>query len=193
MYIAPGDNLGSGKALTKIWLQSKPARSFEVLYRKENQLVLLLIGYDRRYLLATCKTPKDAENVARKIDSEEEAPLKDLGVRSIDAFIELDLDDRVSAVWVEPQLRGKGYGAALYKLAYQLSPKGIESSDDLGSMSLAVWLKLYAKDKKVQIVVKGKTVPRSSIRIQGMTIKCKGYTENLTSPTGPKFRFRWTK
>jgi hypothetical protein len=189
MKIAKGDNLHYGASLAKKYLGSVPAYDFELLYQHNNQLVLL--ARDMSFLV-TCVDQQSANQLAQEVGRSEK-PLKRLGAASIDAFVSVTLDGVVEAVWVAPNLRGKGYGIGLYKLAHQLSRDGIESSDKLGSMSLATWLRIYKSVPKVQLVVDGTVVPRKNVEVEGLDITVKGFEHPLTDPKGPTFMFRWPR
>lgn len=121
--------------------------------------------------------------------------LKDAGVTSVDAVITvITKSETVSTVWVASKLRGKGYGKALYELAHARARTHLMSSDDLGTMSLAVWLSLYAKHPSILIRLDGiRKVPRSRVKIKNLTIEVEGEEYPLTDSNGPDFKFWWPK
>lgn len=121
--------------------------------------------------------------------------LKEAGITSVDAFIRILLrGESISTVWVSSKMRSKGYGKSLYELAHSHSKRGLTSSQDLGTMSLALWLSLYRKYPSIKIRIGGiRAVDRSRVHIKDLHIEVDGEDAALTDPDGPDFTFWWPK
>jgi hypothetical protein len=99
--------------------------------------------------------------------------------------------DTVDRVWLTRSMRGKGYGQGMYRLAHQFSARGIRSSTDLGTMSLATLIRLYRNENDVRLMYEGREVPRNEVKINGANILFG--ESNLCSPKSGDFQFVWTK
>jgi GNAT superfamily N-acetyltransferase len=131
--------------------------------------------------------------------------LKDSGVTKIvglmHAFVgHAGEPDTVHAVWVEKTSRGKGLGMLLYEKAHSVSESGIGSSRDIGTMSLATWIRLYQKHTQIELRVNYggtglKAQPRECFKFRGNLITYvtpSGSGVNITqSNSDVDFRFVW--
>jgi hypothetical protein len=99
--------------------------------------------------------------------------------------------DTIDAVWLTPSMRGKGYGDGLYRLAYQMSERGIRSSTELGTPSLATLIRLYKKEYSMGLVYDDMGVPRDQVQAEGADMWWGNL--NLCDPETGDFRFHWRK
>lgn len=184
MPITKGDNYEEGQDVANSLLNSR-CSEWEIL-KTGNQIVVEQTSENlRRFAYAT----GDVKTLPKS------GTLAGAGITSIDAFITIvTRGESVSAVWVASKMRSKGLGKSLYELAHTHSKKGLTSSDDLGTMSLALWLSLYQKHPSIKIRIDGiKSVDRSRVHIKGLDINVDGEDEALTNPDGPDFTFWWPK
>jgi GNAT superfamily N-acetyltransferase len=117
-------------------------------------------------------------------------------VDDILGFVNVDHADpadlcTVDAVWLDPSMRGKGYGEGLHRLAYEMSGRGIRSSTDLGTMSLSTLIRLYRKEPAIQLVYDGAVLPRDLVRTGDAALWCGDL--DLCSPKTGEFWFDWPK
>lgn len=200
MTITQGDNF-SGAADDVAWLVStREGSQFKVLNSHENQ-VLLHSPKTGTLLLVTIKVPLSDFSAALK----ENKTIAKSGFDSAIAYMAVSHDalilgvrEETSAVWVHKNYRGKGYGKALYKVAYEMSKKGIRSSDSLGTMSLGLWISLFKAHPEIKLNVpkwyQG-ALDRKKITVNGLDILY-DYGDKLVELTArgtPTFYFIWPK
>lgn len=193
MRISKGDNFKAGRKTAQAFLEQEPDYPLEVLQVHKSQVLIAKPSkHSTYYMLATCDSERAAQALPKAV--RKGSALNTLGVLSVDALIGVYLN-AVNSIWVSEAIRGKGYGKALYKVAYRYSKRGISSSLFLGSMSLAVWISLIKEfPKKIYLDVIGYgKVKASDLEIKGLNILAPAYGLNLTSPKGPDFRIRWSK
>lgn len=194
MRITKGDNFRQGARDAELYLTNIPCADFELLQKHENHLLLLSkLSGASVYLLVRCDL-KRTDDVLSELKKGSHS-LKAVGVQAVEAFIEL-FGPVVNTVWVAKSLQGRGYGKALYKTAYNYSMKGIESSQALGTMSLAVWISLMKENKSIYLDVGrfGKAkLTDLVIYPDDLEIIWRDKDLILTSDRGPDFSFRWPK
>jgi hypothetical protein len=97
----------------------------------------------------------------------------------------------VSIMWLDPSMKGRGYGGGLLLLAYQQSKHGIHTSDNIGTEFLAAMWSMYLKEPEIVLVYDDKPLPRKGVVMKGTEVWYNNI--NLCDPDGPEFRFEWRK
>lgn len=180
MTIKNGDNFSDSKKMLKDLYARKLSEFKEV----EPGVFVRTQGLSVWYVLATLKT-QDPNKTLKQLGS----------INGFMSVLRFPTNDEVYSVFVDPKLQGKGLGKRLYTIAHKYCKKFLASSEDLGSMSLGVWLSLYRDNEKIQFVVANKKLPRKDVHIEGLNVvwTYKGKSVNLVGEKLPLFTLRWPK
>lgn len=181
LQITQGDNFNDAKKNLKM-LNALPGREFEIIGEAGPLTVLSRKhGLGQWYILVT-QVEAGGLKSAKTLKAVTE-------IKGFMAVLKFPNVDEVFSVYTAEDVRGKGLGKKLYELAHAGAKKGLQSSEDLGTMSLGVWLSLYKANEKIVLVLKGKKLPRKDIKINGQQITYKG--QDLIGPDTPNFNFFW--
>ncbi len=208
MAIKQGDNMRGGAQDAKKLLTGEPS-DFKVIGGSNDLVLLKKVNRHRTvyYVLGVLSVPLD--EFKKNLANEDLFELRRAGLKTIVGFIGVDaFDNRPSqliSIWIAPAFQGKGFGKGLYKAAYDNSKKGLQSSLDLGTMSLGTWLSLYRDNPEIHItvgVLRTKAsredrvkATREEIKIRGLDVSYHNQdgVQSLTDPEGPVFYFVWPK
>lgn len=192
MAIHQGDNYSLGAKVAKAYLTRDAMRRFKVLQTHGTQaLVASVNAAGTIYMLVSCSNEEKFKDLMWGFQHAKQDTMAEHGAKSVDAMISLHRGE-VGMIWVDKNLRGRGFGKALYNVAHKYSKQGIKSSTGLGTMSLAVWLSLFKSNKKIELWVDRKPVSRKDVRVSGLHIAVPGHAD-LTLRDAPNFTFRWPK
>jgi hypothetical protein len=188
MAIKQGDNYSQGLQKARKIITRGADDLTLIAYQENIALLRYKEKYDTSYYLALLSKPADL--VKKRLPKWEDS-LKAAGIKQIIGTITVAYDGETSRSWVDDSFRGKGYGKGLYITAFRYSRKGIKSSLDLGTFSLATWISLYKTYSKIKIHLGKTPLSRDDVVIEGLQIIYEG--KDLTSSDAPNFTFVWPK
>lgn len=198
MPITEGDNYRTGEQTSYNLLGLKASRFKVININQSHKQVLLSYQEEYEssvgYMLLGVPDPKA---FAARVTAERKERMRTLAEGAVAiGRISVEVDGVVLNVWVNKDYRRQGIGTALYRIAHHYCPHGLTSSDDLGSMSLGVWLSLLKKESKLYLEYRKSKYKYSDIKVDSdmsIFLTYKGNEIDITTLQAGHFQFVWPK